>query len=79
MIGVSFNIKYDDTYSERYAKFHEAMKAFGIIESRTTSCLFLSTDDAKAVDLALYGCLNYAKDKAIVFTTYQHTFINFGP
>lgn len=79
MIGVTFNINYDDTYAERYKKLHEAMKGFGIVEDRSTSCLFLNTDDAAAVELALYGALNYKKDKAIVFTTYSHTLKFFGP
>lgn len=79
MIGVTFNIKYDDTYSERYRKLHEKMSGFGIVEDKSTSCLFLNTDDADAVHTALYGALDYKKDKAIVFTTYKHTFKNFGP
>jgi hypothetical protein len=79
MIGVTFNIKYDDTYSERYAAFHKRMADFNIVESKTTSCLFLDTDDDESVHTALYGVLDYKKDKAIVFTTYAHTFKEFGP
>lgn len=79
MIGVTFNIKYDDNYSERYRKLHEAMERFGIVEDRSTSCLFLNTDDGDAVHTALYGALDYKKDKAIVFTTYNHTLKSFGP
>ncbi|GAA5081526.1 hypothetical protein N0B44_27765 [Roseibacterium beibuensis] len=79
MIGVTFNIHYDATYSERYDDLHKALERFGIEEARTTSCLFLNTDDARAVETALYGALDYRKDKAVVFTTYQHTFKYFGP
>jgi len=79
MIGVTFNIKYDETYTDRYRKLHAAMEKFGVVEDRSTSCLFLNTDDGAAVELALYGALDYKKDKAIVFTTYAHTFKFFGP
>jgi hypothetical protein len=79
MIGVTFNIKYDDDYTDRYRRLHEVFARFSIAEDRTTSCVFLNTDDGVAVDLALYGALDYKKDKAIVFTTYAHTLINFGP
>lgn len=79
MIGVTFNIKYDETYTDRYRKLHDAMQKFGVVEERSTSCLFLNTDDTDAVNLALYGALDYTKDKAIVFTTYAHTFKFFGP
>ena len=79
MIGVTFNIKYDDSYSERYSGLYEVFRRFGIVEDKTTSCVFLDTDDSDAVHTALYGPLDYTKDKAVVFTTYQHTFKNFGP
>ena len=79
MIGVTFNIYYDDTYGDRYDKLHKVFERFGIVETRTTSCVFLDTDDGDAVHTALYGALDYKKDKAIVFTTYSHTLINFGP
>ena len=79
MIGVTFNIRYDDTYGDRYAALHQVFRRFGIVEDRTTSCVFLNTDDGAAVDTALYGALDYSKDKAVVFTTYAHTLINFGP
>lgn len=79
MIGVTFNIKYDEGYSDRYAKLRQALLRFKIVEERTTSCVFLDTDDAKAVDLALYGALDYKKDKAITFPAYKHTLIYFGP
>lgn len=79
MIGVTFNIKYNETYSDRYTALHRAFEHFGIAEDRTTSCVFLKTDDGDAVHTALYGALDYRVDKAIVFTTYQHTFKHFGP
>ncbi|WP_299786082.1 hypothetical protein [uncultured Marivita sp.] len=79
MIGVTFNIKYDDDYSSRYRKLHDRMADFGIVEDKSTSCLFLDTDDTEAVHRALYGVLDYRKDKAIVFTTYAHTLKSFGP
>lgn len=78
MIGVTFELKYDDTYSVRYRKLYEVFRRFGIVKDRTTSCVFLNTDDGAAVDLALYGALNYATDKAVVFTTYSHNMIDFG-
>lgn len=79
MIGVTFNIKYDDTYSDRYKKLMAVFERFGVAKDRTTSCVFLNTDDGKAVDLALYGALDYTKDRAVTFTTYAHTHIDFGP
>jgi len=79
MIGVTFNITYDEDYSERYKKLHAVFERFGVVEDRTTSCVFLNTSDGKAVDTALYGALDYKKDKAIVFETYAHTLIHFGP
>lgn len=79
MIGVTFNIKYDDTYSDRYDKLHAVFTRFRILETRTTSCVFLDNDDGDAVETALYGALEYEKDKAIVFTTYSHNMKHFGP
>lgn len=79
MVGVTFNIKYDESYTERYEKLHDAFQRFGVAEDRTTSCVFLNTDDVDSVHLALYGALDFEKDKAIVFKTYMHTFKNFGP
>lgn len=79
MIGVTFSIKYDDDYSNRYEKLYEVFRRFGIAKDRTTSCVFLNTDDAKAVDIALYGALDYKKDKAVTFTTYNHLLVDFGP
>ncbi len=60
-------------------KLHAVFARFGVVEDRTTSCVFLDTDDSKAVDVALYGALDYNKDKAIVFEAYAHNLIHFGP
>lgn len=79
MIGVTFNIRYDDTYSDRYQKLYEVFRRFGIKIDRTTSCVFLNTEESDKVHTALYGALDYKKDKAIVFTTYEHTLQHFGP
>ena len=80
MIGVTFNIKYDDNYSERYEKLCKALARFNPVEDRTTSCVFLNTQESvDAVHTALYGALDYRKDKAIVFQTYSHTLKPFGP
>ncbi|AZV00249.1 MULTISPECIES: hypothetical protein [Paracoccus] len=78
MIGVTFSIKYDATYSERYQKLYEVFRRFGIVKDRTTSCVFLNTEDGAAVKSALYLALDYTKDKAVVFTTFSHTMIDFG-
>ena len=79
MIGVTFDIKYDDDYSKRYAALSAVFRRFGVLEDKTTSCVFLNTDDGDAVHTALYGALDYRKDKAIVFTTYAHQLKKFGP
>jgi len=79
VIGVTFSIKFDDDYSNRYQKLYEAFRRFGIAKDRTTSCVFLNTDDIKAVDIALYGALDYRKDKAVTFTAYSHLMVDFGP
>ncbi|QFS84005.1 hypothetical protein [Roseivivax sp. THAF197b] len=78
--GVTFNIKYDDTYSDRYDALHRVLKRLNSIEDKTTSCVFLDT--TKSVDevhTALFGALDYKKDKAIVFETYRHNMKTFGP
>jgi len=80
MIGVTFEIKYDDTYSDRYRALHARLRDFNPVEDRTTSCVFLDTDKSTDdIHTALHGVLDYKKDKAIVFETYRHTFKNFGP
>ncbi|MCA0961177.1 hypothetical protein [Salipiger bermudensis] len=78
--GVTFNIKYDDTYTERYNNLRAVFERHNQVEDRTTSCVFLDTP--KSVDevhTALYGALDYTKDKAIVFETYRHNMKTFGP
>jgi hypothetical protein len=78
MIGVTFEIKYDSDYTNRYTRLYDVFKRFGILEARTTSCVFLNTDSAEQVHTALYGALDYTKDKAIVFTTYKHLMKTLG-
>lgn len=78
MIGVTYSIEYDENYSDRYEKLMEVFERFGVVKDRTTSCAFLNTDDGDAVHTALYGALNYKKDKAVVFTTYSHLLKDFG-
>ena len=77
--GVTFNIQYDESYTERYKALDKALERFKPFEKRTSSCVFLDTDDLDAVHTALYGVLDYRKDKAIVFTTYRHLMKPFGP
>lgn len=79
MIGVTFNIKYDDTYSDRYKKLMSVFERFGVYKDRTTSCVLLNSDDGDAVHTALYGALDFRKDKATVFMTFSHTLKDFGP
>ena len=80
MVGVTFNIKYDATYDERYEALRKVLARFNPIEDRTTSCVFLDTDtEVEDVHTALYGALDYTKDKAIVFKTYAHLMKYFGP
>lgn len=79
MIGVTFTIKYDESYSDRYRALQQALSRFNPIEDGTTSCVFLDTQSTvDAVNTALYGALDYLKDRAIVFETYRHTFKPFG-
>ena len=78
MIGVTFQIKYDDDYPNRYRRLLEIFERFGIVKDRSTSCVFLNTDNGVAVNVALYAALDYRKDKAVIFTTQRNTLIDFG-
>jgi hypothetical protein len=72
MIGVTFEIKYDSDYQTRYTKLYEVFRNFGLLEARTTSSVFLNTDQLETVHTALYSALDWQKDKAFSFIVSPH-------
>lgn len=67
--SVSFNIKYDDTYSARYDSFMEQVKKSGKWWAETTSYVVVET--AESIDefcsrIYAYSDFNASKDRYLV-------------